>query len=78
MLPLCDETVFECSKKESAMSFIDSIRKRTPVILFKAAGWHYEKKQRTIPYRDARGKLKERIETYQERVVTLDETEAFS
>ncbi|XP_020616847.1 transmembrane protein 151 homolog isoform X2 [Orbicella faveolata] len=65
-------------KKESAMTFIDSIRRRPPVILFKATGWHYEKKQRAIPYRDGRGKLRERIETYQERVVTFDETEAFS
>ena len=64
-------------KNESAMTFIDSIRKRKPVILFKATGWHYEKKQRPIPYRDARGKLRERIETYQERVVTFDVTEAF-
>lgn len=64
-------------KKESAMTFIDSIRRRPPVILFKATGWHYEKKQRAIPYRDGRGKLRERIETYQERVVTFDETEAF-
>lgn len=64
-------------KKESAMEFIDSIRKQSPVILFKAIGWHYERKQRTIPYRDARGKLRERIESYQERVVTFDETEAF-
>jgi len=30
-----------------------------------------------VPYRDGRGKLRERIETYQERVVTFDETEAF-
>lgn len=65
-------------KNESAMTFIDSIRKQKPVILFKATGWHYEKKQRSIPYRDARGKLRERIESYQERVVTFDETEAFS
>lgn len=64
-------------KNESAMTFIDSIRKQKPVILFKATGWHYEKKQRPIPYRDARGKLRERIESYQERVVTFDETEAF-
>jgi len=60
------------------MDLIDSIRKQSPVILFKATGWHYEKKQRMVPYRDGRGKLRERIETYQERVVTFDETEAFS
>ena len=64
-------------KTESATEFIDLIRKQSPVILFKATGWHYEKKQRPIHYRDARGKLRERTETYQERVVTFDEKEAF-
>lgn len=64
-------------KTESAMAYIDTVRQQSPVILFKATGWHYEKKQRAIPYRDARGKLRERIESYQERVVTYDETEAF-
>lgn len=64
-------------KTESAMAYIDAVRQQSPVILFKATGWHYEQKQRAVPYRDARGRLKERVESYQERVVTFDESEAF-
>lgn len=64
-------------KQESAMAYIEAVRQQSPVILFKATGWHYEQKQRVIPYRDARGKLRERIESHQERVVTFDESEKF-
>ena len=64
-------------KRESAMTCIEAIREKSPVVLFKATGWHYEKKQRAIPYRDGRWKLRERIETYQEKVMTYDESEIF-
>lgn len=65
-------------KQESAMEYIEAIRQQTPVILFKATGLHYEQKQRSVPYRDAREKLRERTESYQEGVVTFDESETFS
>lgn len=64
-------------KQESAMEYIEAIRQQTPVILFKATGLHYEQKQRSVPYRDAREKLRERTESYQEGVVTFDESETF-
>jgi len=66
------------AKRESVMAYIDVIRQQPPMIAFKATGWHYEQKQRSVPYRDARGKLRERIESYQERVETFSESETFS
>ena len=65
------------AKQESAMEYINTIRQQSPVISFKATGWHYEKKQRSVPYRDLMGKLKERTESYQERVVAFNESETF-
>lgn len=65
-------------KRESAMAYIDVIRQQPPMIAFKATGWHYEQKLRSVPYRDARGKLRERIESYQERVETFSGPETFS
>ena len=64
-------------KRESAMEYIEAFTQQTPAISFKAMGWHYEQKQRSVPYRDARGKLRERMESYQLRVVTFDELETF-
>lgn len=64
-------------KRESAIDYINAIRQQSPVISFKATAWHYEQKQRSVPYRDTRGKLRERIESHQERVVTFDESETF-
>lgn len=64
-------------KRESVMEYIEAIKQQHPVISFKVKGWHYEQKQRSVPYRDGRGKLRERTESYQEREVTCDESETF-
>lgn len=72
------EYLLEKFENEDTASFISNICATKPIITFIMECYHIEIKTREIRYRDSRGNLRYRTETYTEKVTTWIGSEEFN